>query len=54
MKNEKNEKKTKAIKELFIQDLARLQGGRGYTPAENVKATSTLACGEEPGGCDPL
>lgn len=54
MKNEKTEKKTKAIKELFIQDLARLQGGRGHTPAESVKATSTTACGEEPGGCESL
>ncbi|WP_257454686.1 hypothetical protein [Archangium lipolyticum] len=44
-----NEKKTKKIKELFVQDLARIQGGRGETakPSVMMPPNTTLACCEE-------
>lgn len=46
------EKKAKKIKELFVQDLARVQGGKGtqQKPPKCPEIT-TFACGEEPTGC---
>jgi len=46
------EKQPKRIKELFVQDLARVQGGKGtqQKPPKCPEIT-TLACGEEPNGC---
>jgi hypothetical protein len=49
---QEKEKKVKKIKELFVQDLARIQGGTGpvaLTP--NCPEVTTLACGEERPGC---
>ncbi len=48
------EKKSKKVKELFVQDLAHIQGGTGS--ADNKKdpkcpKVTTYACGEEPVGC---
>ena len=49
---QKNEKKVKKIKELFVQDLARIQGGTGVAaPRTNCPEITTLACGEERPGC---
>jgi hypothetical protein len=49
---QEKEKKVKKIKELFVQDLARIQGGTGLSvlprPCPEI---TTLACGEEPPGC---
>lgn len=49
---QEKEKKVKKIKELFVQDLARIQGGTGTSvlprPCPEI---TTLACGEEPAGC---
>ncbi|MFP2933722.1 hypothetical protein ACLESO_53025 [Pyxidicoccus sp. 3LG] len=47
------EKKARKVKELFVQDLARIQGGDGNKPPEPDKCPefTTLACGEEPNGC---
>lgn len=46
------EKKAKKLKELFVQDLARVQGGQD-TQQKDPKCPqlSTRACGEEPVGC---
>ncbi|WP_164019846.1 hypothetical protein [Pyxidicoccus trucidator] len=46
------EKKVKKVKELFVQDLARIQGGadKPQKPPKCPEYT-TLACGEEPDGC---
>jgi hypothetical protein len=46
------EKKAKKVKELFVQDLARVQGGSAQKdkPPKCPEIT-TLACGEEPNGC---
>ena len=46
-----NEKKAKKVKELFVQDLARIQGGKGTTQVMNCPEITTLACGEERPGC---
>jgi hypothetical protein len=48
--------KTKTIKELFVKDMARVQGGQGSDTCENpqkpMPPTTTLACCEEKGdGC---
>ena len=49
---QEKEKKVKKIKELFVQDLARIQGGTGM-PLVDPKCPdfTTLACGEEARGC---
>ena len=47
----KKEKKVKKIKELFVQDLARIQGGSGTTLKPHCPDITTYACGEEPPGC---
>ncbi|HYO64684.1 MAG TPA: hypothetical protein VEU33_01270 [Archangium sp.] len=46
----KKEKKVKKIKELFVQDLARIQGGQ-KGPKPKCPEMTTLACGEEAYGC---
>jgi hypothetical protein len=49
---QKKEKKVKKIKDLFVQDLARIEGGTGAAPPSqrpNCPEITTLACGEEPG-----
>ncbi|AUX44283.1 uncharacterized protein SOCE26_057470 [Sorangium cellulosum] len=51
MKNEKVEKKVKKIKELFVQDLARIQGGETQQARPKCPQFTTLACGEEANGC---
>ncbi len=52
MRKEK-EKKPKKLRMLFVQDLARVQGG--HTAAQLAKPKcppiTTLACGEERRGC---
>jgi hypothetical protein len=45
------EKKQKKIKELFVQDLARIQGGKNQELTPNCPELTTLACGEEPRQC---
>jgi hypothetical protein len=47
------ENKTKKVKELFVQDLAKVQGGQNTQPQQSLKCPqiTTLACGEEPRGC---
>jgi hypothetical protein len=47
------EKKAPKVKELFVQDLARVQGGSGQRKDKPPKCPefTTLACGEEPNGC---
>ncbi len=50
------EEKGKKIKELFVKDLARIEGGSGVSsrkgPAEpDCPDFTTLACGEEPPEC---
>lgn len=47
----KKEKKVKKIKELFVQDLARIEGGKGPVQAKGCPEITTFACGEEPPGC---
>ncbi|WP_437668852.1 hypothetical protein [Sorangium sp. So ce131] len=51
MKDVKVEKKVKKIKELFVQDLARIQGGETQQARPNCPKYTTQACGEEAGGC---
>jgi hypothetical protein len=47
-----NEKKAKKIKELFVQDLVRIQGGKGTTQLMGgCPEITTTACGEERPGC---
>ncbi len=42
------EKKAKKLKELFVQDLARIQGGTGVTAqTKPCPEITTLACNEE-------
>jgi hypothetical protein len=51
---QEKEKKVKRIKELFVQDLARIQGGTGTTSSPlkpHCPEITTFACGEEPVGC---
>ncbi|WP_257458065.1 hypothetical protein [Archangium lipolyticum] len=51
---QKKEKKVKKIKELFVQDLARIEGGTGAAPPSakpQCPDITTFACGEEPPGC---
>jgi len=48
--NPEKEKKKGKIKELFVTDLARIQGGQGG-PKPKCPDLTTLACGEEPNGC---
>jgi hypothetical protein len=43
--------KKKKIKELFVQDLARIQGGKSQVLPPNCPELTTLACGEEPRAC---
>jgi len=50
MKQE-NEKKVKKIKELFVQDLARIEGGTGAVKKDKCPEITTFACEEEPPGC---
>ncbi|QSQ22262.1 hypothetical protein JY651_45265 [Pyxidicoccus parkwayensis] len=49
------ETKVKKVKELFVQDLARIRGGAGQQPQQDKPPKcpefTTLACGEEPNGC---
>jgi hypothetical protein len=47
------EKKAKKVKELFVQDLANLQGGAKPQPGKDPKCPeiTTLACGEEGPKC---
>jgi hypothetical protein len=45
------EKKQKKIKELFVQDLARVQGGKNQLLDPKCPQFTTLACGEEANGC---
>ena len=49
----KKEKKVKKIKELFVQELARIEGGTRGPVAQPDKCPeiTTFACGEEPPGC---
>ena len=54
MKTEKKVEKLKAIKELFVKDLARIQGGLAPVAADRkprCPQLTTLACGEEANGC---
>jgi hypothetical protein len=52
MAQEKEKKKVKKIKELFVQDLARIQGGTCVVARPNhCPEITTFACGEEPPGC---
>lgn len=46
-------KKQKKIKELFVQDLARIQGGKGKPKPPGCPEYTTLSCREEAGcsGC---
>ena len=49
---QEKEKKVKKIKELFVQDLARIQGGTGVAAQpHHCPQVTTFACGEEPVGC---
>jgi len=48
---DKKEKKLKKIKELFVQDLARVEGGTGAVRGDKCPEITTFACGEEPPGC---
>jgi hypothetical protein len=47
------EKKTKKVKELFVQDLAHIQGGTQTDVVARQKCPeiTTLACGEEGPKC---
>ncbi|WP_163991985.1 hypothetical protein [Pyxidicoccus caerfyrddinensis] len=48
------DKKLKKVKELFVQDLARIHGGAGQPQKDKPPKCpefTTLACGEEPNGC---
>ena len=55
MKKNDTENKGKKIKELFVQDLARIEGGSGATtqktPRGDCPQFTTMACGEEAEGC---
>lgn len=44
-------KKVKKIKELFVEDLARIQGGQSAPKKPRCPQYTTLACGEEANGC---
>jgi hypothetical protein len=46
----KSEKKKK-IKELFVQDLARIHGGKNEQKPPKCPEITTLSCGEEAHGC---
>lgn len=42
----------KQIKELFVQDLAQVQGGKAEVKKDpKCPQYTTQACGEEPNGC---
>ncbi|HZI13296.1 MAG TPA: hypothetical protein VE153_23140 [Myxococcus sp.] len=45
------EKKTKQIKQLFVQDLAQVQGGKAQSVTMPCPQWTTLACNEEANGC---
>ncbi len=46
------EKKAKKVKELFVEDLARIQGGTQTQVAKDkCPEITTLACGEEGPKC---
>ena len=51
MKKENEERKARKIKELFVQDLARIEGGSGPTDKKSVKVDcpeyTTFFVGEE-------
>ncbi|HYO56189.1 hypothetical protein [Archangium sp.] len=51
MRQEKEKKKVKKIKELFVQDLARIEGGTGAVMDKKCPEITTYACEEEPPGC---
>jgi len=46
-------RKVKKIKELFVQDLARIQGGQGGppNPPPGCPNPTSFVCGEEPYVC---
>jgi len=45
-------KAQKKVKELFVQDLARIQGGKNVALTDpKCPEITTYACGEEPVGC---
>lgn len=44
-------KKAKKVKELFVTDLARIQGGQGVTSDPGCPPITSFVCGEEPHGC---
>lgn len=50
---QKKTKQTKQIKELFVQDLAKIQGGKTVqaTVSDGCPEITTTACGEEPPPC---
>lgn len=50
---QQKEKKVKKIKELFVQDLARIQGGTGVTAQQQqgCPEVTSFVCGEEPVHC---
>lgn len=56
MKKEKTETRAKKIRELFVQDLARIEGGSGPTGKKSLKVDcpefTTLSCGEEGPDCE--
>jgi len=50
MKQENSQKKTKKITELFVQELARTEGGQDLKgPVTKAGPFTTLALGEESG-----
>ena len=50
-KDKGKEKKVRKIKELFVQDLAHVQGGGCHHKKPKCPEITTFACGEEPPGC---
>jgi len=45
------DEKKKAVKELFVTELARIRGGANAEKKPKCPEYTTLACGEEPNGC---
>ena len=56
MKKESTEQKSKKIKELFVQDLARVEGGSGPLGKKSLSADcpeyTTFSLGEESPECE--
>lgn len=44
-------KKVKKIKELFVEDLARIQGGQSVPRKPHCPQITSFVCGEEANGC---